>query len=123
MIRYLFLVLLLSACSPFGMFTDDSISPNQESYIRSAIVCDCKTSSYEILNQDGAWTDFFNGEGETLAVKYKYAKIKGMDFEREIKIIRGTDVDGKSYYTVSFDKFTFPGSQCSRLKSNRQYLQ
>lgn len=113
------LALFFSGCS---MVFDEDIAPVQRTYLKKAIVCDGKTSTYQIIEkEDQDIPGFFDGEGSgQIKVEYEYKK--GVVARRTITLIRKEDSEGRFFFKVDFDRFTFPGSDCNDLKRKPTYL-
>ncbi len=110
-IYVLFLALFLSSCSATLL----DIPKNKIDYVKSAIICDSKTTKFAIVNQDEL-AEFFDSEDfVSLMVDYQYKKTKDIEIDRSVKISRWSD--GK--YTIEYKKYAFPMSACRKLKKDR----
>ena len=111
------LLILLASCS----VNIADISKDKMEYIRSAIVCDCKSTFYVITNPDEL-VDFLDGDSDAVEIKYKYKKSKDVSLKRSIKMARGINKSGVEYYRTEFERYSFPMSDCRKLKTKPKYF-
>ena len=117
MIKSIFVILLLSMIFSCSILTPE-ISSEDETYVLDILKCDSKSSSGRILNMDEV-TDFFNGEGGSVNVKYIYIDDDHEGF-RSIDIYRGRDGD-KRFYLPEINRITLPMTKCNALKKEKYY--
>lgn len=107
-IFFLLSILLVFGCS----LKFSEIQKEKMDYIRSAIICDSKSSKFEIVNKDELAEFFSSTQHDVIYVKYKYNKVR----KGEITIDR-ININDVSVYHIDFKRKTFPYSECRKLKT------
>ena len=110
-----FLLLISTVTSCTASISD--IPPNKMNYVKSAILCDSKSTDFKITNEEDL-VEFFNNETGSVVIKYKFSLGKNNKYGivKNIKIIRGRNGE-KRFYLASFKRITFPMSDCRKLKT------
>ena len=111
LIYILFLALFISSCS--SKLSD--IQRSKVDYVKSAIICDSKTTKFTILNQEELVEFFDSEETGKIGVKYEYGKLK-TKIKRGVVIIRA-NTNGKITYRAYFKRYAFPMSDCRKLET------
>ncbi len=114
---FFLLAVVLSACSL--SFVD--IPSDKMGYVKSAIVCDCKTNNYVVINQEDL-VEYFNGDIDVVEIKYEYSKSKNVPLKRSIRMAWAENKDGVVFHRVEFDRYSFPMSACRKLKTEPKYF-
>ena len=117
MIKNIFVIIFLSMVFSCSVFTPE-ITSEDETYVLDILKCDSKSSSGRVLNMDEV-TDFFNGEGGSVIVKYIYLDDDSAEY-KSIEIYRGRDGD-KRFYLPELNRITLPMTECNALKKERYY--
>lgn len=115
-ILLVFLTILIYGCS--ASFSD--ISKKKIDYVNDAIICDSKTTKFQILKQNELAEFFDSEEFGSLVIEYEYLK-KGIKLKRKIHLT-SIQINDSTYYMISFDRYAFPMSECRGLKNNRKYF-
>ena len=105
------------------MFSSCSISlvdveKDKVDYVKSGIVCDSKTTKFEILNKNEL-AEFLDSAGMgSFDVRYQYGKTKGTKLKRVLRVAKITIKDNGEHYKMKYKRFTFPMSKCRKLKTD-----
>ncbi len=110
----LILAVFIASCST----QVSDIQTNKIGYVKSAIICDSKSTNFTVLNQDDLFEFLSDDEPENFWIKYQYEKQKGIAVDRKIEIKRWNN----GAYTVAFKRKTFPFSDCRKLKTKPKYF-
>lgn len=110
----LFLIFIFSSCS----ISLVDVEKSKVDYVKSGIVCDSKTTKFEILNENEL-ANFIDSAGMgSFDVRYQYGKIKGVKLKRVLKVAKVTIKGDGEHYKMKFKRFTFPMSKCRKLKTD-----
>jgi hypothetical protein len=87
-------------------------------YIKNVISCDARTTKYTLLNPDELAEYLQDDDHGSFWIKYEINKTKE---KRKINIYRFI-LNDASNYSVSFERKTFPYSECRKIKTKLKYL-
>ncbi len=94
------------------------IEKSKVDYIRSGIVCDSKTTKFEILNKDELAEFLDDGGIGEISVKYQYEKAKGVKLNGVVRVAK-ISIDGhRRHYKMKYKRYAFPMSECRKLKTD-----
>lgn len=116
--KYLLFLLLFTFIFSCSVKLTD-VKKEKIDYVRSAIICDAKTTKFEILNENEL-AGFLNSDDHgQLFIEYN---IKKTNKKRRIFIYRML-INGNSNYSITFDRKTFPFSECRNIKTRTKYIE
>ncbi|MCK5603732.1 hypothetical protein KAR91_17730 [Candidatus Pacearchaeota archaeon] len=108
------LVVLVVSCS----ISLVDVEKSKVDYVKSGIVCDSKTTKFEILNKNELAGFLDNDNVGSFDVKYQYGKTKKTKLKRVLRVTKITIKDNGEHYKMKYERFTFPMSKCRRLKTD-----
>lgn len=109
-----FLATLIISCS----ISLIDVEKSKVDYVKSGIVCDSKTTKFEILNEDELADFLGTAKIGYLDVRYQYGKTKKAKLERVLRVAKITIKDNGEHYKMKYKRFTFPMSKCRKLKTD-----
>lgn len=108
----LFTFLFVSSCST--MITD--IPKSKIEYVKSAIVCDAKSSDFKILNESELANFLDSDEFGNIDISYQSGRLK-----RKVRISK-VNINDSVYYIAKFERKTFPFSSCRKIKTETRHF-
>lgn len=126
-----FVSIFVVSCSLSSSW-DSAITEKQKRYIEDIVRCDSRRNNFEIVTNADEINEFFTDK-KTKPIQYihynhynfyesKWGGKKYVIKRRNIIIDKKSDDNGEIYYLPRFDRLTFPGSDCYKLKRERKYL-
>lgn len=94
------------------------VEKSKVDYVKSGIVCDSKTTKFEILNENELADFLGNISIGSFDVKYQYGKTKKAKLKRVLRVAKITIKDNGEHYKMKYERLTFPMSKCRKLKTD-----